>query len=73
METIECGVTMENANGRYGSEDLKDRVCITVIDKEIEYKFYFKIPGLWTNAIVDMYDLVNKAYPDAEVTVDIIG
>lgn len=73
MEAINYGVTMDNSNGRYSPEALEDRVCITATTDDVAHRYYFTIPGLWRNAITDMMALVKKAYPDAEITIDIIG
>lgn len=63
---LKLGLTQENCNGR--ARDLSELVKITANVDGDYLEYYFKVPGLWSNVIMDYYELVKAAHPDAEIT-----
>lgn len=65
------GFTEDNCNNRCTNEQLEDRVKITAEETDgTTYEYYFKVPGLWTNVIIDYLKLVTLAHPTATVEVE---
>lgn len=65
---LNLGLTQDNCNGRLRSEDMSELVKITVNVDGDSLDYYFKVPGLWSNVIIDYYELVKAAHPGAEIT-----
>lgn len=63
---LQLGLTQDNCN--YRAKDLSELVKITANVDGNSLEYYFKVPGLWRNVIMDYYELVKAAHPRAEIT-----
>lgn len=65
---LSFGVTAANMNHRHKAGDMEELVKVTAKMDDIKHDYYFKVPGGWTNIIIDYLELVKMAYPGSEVT-----